>query len=181
MEAVDSFSYLGEISISGEPSETIPFDQIDYLLSGKRYRNTNVAESMRYGHDNIRKSVQTRLISADYYHTDFANPWVLTQTYQGYNVYDWFVDESGPGVLQLPLAEESDPVDHKTYYSLESTTGTIDDSIKSLAVFKNPSLSLETTTTFSISYCLAQETFYLHTLSLSFDTLNGQSMLFSYF
>ena len=88
---------------------------------------------MRYEHDNIRKSVQTRLISADYYHTDFANPWVLTQTYQGYNVYDWFVDESGHGVLQLPLAEESDPVDHMTYYYLESTTGTIDDSIKSLA------------------------------------------------
>ena len=180
MDSVDSFSYLGEISISGEPSETIPFDQIDYFLSGERYSNTNFSESMRYEHDNIRKSVQTRLISADYYHTDFANPWVLTQTYQGYNVYDWFVDESGQGVLQLPLAEESDPVDHKTYYYLESTTGTIDDSIKSLAVFKNLSLSLETTTNFSISYWIDKETFYLHRISLSFDTVNGQSELSSY-
>ena len=180
MDSVDSFSYLGEISITGEPSETIPFDQITYFLSGERYSKTQLSESMRYEYDNIRKSVQTRLISADYYHTDFANPWVLTQTYKGYNVYDWFVDESGQGLLQLPLAEESDPVDHKTYYYLESTTGTIDDSIKSLAVFKNLSLSLETTTNFSISFWIDKETFYLHRISLSFDTLNAQSELSSY-
>jgi len=40
MDSIESFSYLGKIKITGQPSETVPFDRITYFLSGERYNET---------------------------------------------------------------------------------------------------------------------------------------------